>query len=276
MTAGGPRSARFLDPTSRQLAEDLARRSGMTLNEWVSRLMAEGPEDATSQDYFIQGSRNYVEASRPTPRYETPHPADEVTRVAQAIERLSDRIETAESRQALAIAGVERSVREVIARIDAAEREQMQVAARFDSDVSEAKGENSRLAERLRQLEGQAIGPRSAEAMRALEGAIGNVAGQVYEGERRSRDALADMRNRVERLDSAETRPLSAIRDLKSTCAALDERLNLVAEQGLERRRRDRRESLRPGRGRPRGTRPNARRHRRRPLRPLRAGAGRR
>ena len=54
MTAGAPRNARYMDASSRETAEDLARRSGMTLNEWVSRLMADGPEDATSQDYFNQ------------------------------------------------------------------------------------------------------------------------------------------------------------------------------------------------------------------------------
>ena len=234
MSSGAPKSARYLDPTSRQAAEDLARRSGMTLNEWVSRLMAEGPEDATSQDYFTQGSPNFMEAPRTT-RYETySHPADEVGRVADAIERLSDRIESAESRQALAIAGVERSVRDIIARIDAAEREQMQIAARVDNDLAEAKGESSRLADRLRRMEEEAVGPRSVEALKALEGAIGNVAGHVYEGERRARDGLADMRNRVERLDAAEHATLSAIRELKITCAGLDERLNLAGEQGAE------------------------------------------
>jgi localization factor PodJL len=237
MTSGAYKSARYLDPTSRQAAEDLARRSGMTLNEWVSRLMAEGPEDATSQDYFTQGSPNFMEAPRSTAnaRYETySHPADEVGRVADAIERLSDRIESAESRQALAIAGVERSVRDVIARIDAAEREQMQIAARIDNDIAESKGEGSRLADRLRRMEEEAVGPRSVEALKALEGAIGNVAGHVYEGERRARDGIADMRNRVERLDSAEQATVSAIRELKTTCAGLDERLKLVNEEGSE------------------------------------------
>ena len=145
MTAGAPRSARPVDPASRELAEDLARRSGLTLNEWLARLMAdEGPEDATSQDYFTQGPSTYMQSPRPAapapPRYEAlGHPADEVGRVTQALERLSDRIETAESRQALAIAGVERSVREVISRIDAAEREQMQVAARYEGVAQEVQ-----------------------------------------------------------------------------------------------------------------------------------------
>ena len=145
MASGVPKSSRYVDPASRQMAEDLARRSGLSLNEWVTRLMAEGPEDATSQDYFTQGAPSYYEAPRAAaePRYEAiGHPADEVGRVTQALERLSDRIGSAENRQALAIAGVERSVREVIGRIDAAEREQMQVAARFEGELQTARGES--------------------------------------------------------------------------------------------------------------------------------------
>ena len=42
MAAGVPKSSRYVDPASRQMAEDLARRSGLSLNEWVARLMAEG------------------------------------------------------------------------------------------------------------------------------------------------------------------------------------------------------------------------------------------
>ena len=178
MTAGAPRNARYMDASSRETAEDLARRSGMTLNEWVARLMAEGPEDATSQDYFNQSSTNYVAQPRDvgTPRYEAVvHPADDIGRaLTQAIERLRRTgIATAESRQALAIASVERSVRDVISRIDSAEREQMQVAARFEGEVQEVKAETSRFGDRFRRMEEEAVGPRSAEALKALEGSLG-------------------------------------------------------------------------------------------------------
>jgi len=221
-----------MDASSRETAEDLARRSGMTLNEWVARLMAEGPEDATSQDYFNQSSTNYVAQPRDagTPRYEAViHPADEIGRVTQAIERLSDRIATAESRQALAIASVERSVRDVISRIDSAEREQMQVAARFEGEVQEVKAETARFGDRMRRMEEEAVGPRSAEALKALEGALGKVAGHVYEGDKHAREMLDALRDRVERLDGAEEATAGAIRDLKQSCTALDDRLNLAA-----------------------------------------------
>ncbi|HEX3916960.1 MAG TPA: peptidoglycan-binding protein [Caulobacteraceae bacterium] len=285
------------------MAEDLARRSGMSLNEWVSRLMADGPEDATSQDYFSQPASPrgaYVETPRESsPRFEAAtHPVDEIGRVTGAIERLSERMAVAENRQALAIAGIERSVREVITRIDSAEREQMQVAARVEGDVQEARTEASRLAERmdsvareqaqvaarieaagrvgddvqaakaeglrlaermdsvareqvqvaarfegevqearnetirladrLRQIEDEAAGPRSAEAIRAIEGALGKVAGHVYEGEKRSRESIGELIGKVERLGAAELATHEAIQGLKSTCSLLDDRLSLA------------------------------------------------
>ena len=152
--------------------------------------------------------------------------------VTQAIERLSDRISTAESRQALAISSVERSVREVITRIDAAEREQMQVAARFEGEVQEVKADAVRTADRMRRLEEEAVGPRSAEALKALEGALGNVAGHVYEGDKHAREMLETLRERVDRLDGSDQATAGAIRDLKESCTALDDRLNLTQVGG--------------------------------------------
>ena len=79
MKAGGPRSvAKIVDPTSREMAEDLARREGISLQEWLSKVAAEGPEDATSQDYFVQGAAGARLG-----------PADDPRRVTDALERLS-------------------------------------------------------------------------------------------------------------------------------------------------------------------------------------------
>jgi localization factor PodJL len=292
------------------MAEDLARRSGLSLNDWVSRLMAEGPEDATSQDYFSQ-SPNYIEAPRAQAqsRFEAvDHPADEVSRVTQALERLSSRIESAENRQALAISGIERSVRDVIGRIDAgerehmhvatrvdaseserqqvaarieaaeaerrqaaarfeaaererlemaarleaaeserlqvaarleaAEREQLQVAARFEGALQEARREAELLEQRLGRVEEEAVGPGTTETLHALEGAIGQVASHVYAGDKHTRELLAELRGRLERLESADTATVGAMRELKHSCSALDQRLSLAergAEDGVER-----------------------------------------
>ncbi len=44
MTAAGPWSVKGIDPKAREIAKDLARRSGMTLGEWLNQMIIEGGE----------------------------------------------------------------------------------------------------------------------------------------------------------------------------------------------------------------------------------------
>jgi localization factor PodJL len=293
MTSGTPWSVKGIDPKAREVAKDLARRSGMTLGEWLNRMILEdegpapaagaanlqdddGPEEITSQAYFEQrppyearGSRPaYYETPRPERhsepayapaierlgRFEAPqHPGDEIGRVAMALDRLTQRIEQSEGRTGLAITGVEQSVRDAISRIEAAEREHIAVAARFDGALETAQTEHERLAERLRRMEKDAAGPRSVEALQALEVALGKVANHLYEGENRTREHIRALEERVEeaenregeaadpaaliedviakvsaRLSDAEGRTAEALQGLGAAFASLDDRLRSV------------------------------------------------
>jgi len=265
MTAGAPWSVKGIDPKAREIAKDLARRSGMTLGEWLNRMIVEG-DPLAGADYAPERALNapdepiVIDTSRPQsgPRYEIPgHPADEVGRVAEAVERLSQRIEAAEQRSTLAITGIDQSVRGALARLQTSEREQTSVAARFEGAVDEIRTDSARVADRLRRLEQEAAGPRSAEALRSLEGMLGKVAGQMYDGEARTRETLAVVEARVadleksdpsnlveavaarvaERLEAAEARTTDALRDLGSSFVALDRRLKAVetGESGADR-----------------------------------------
>jgi len=221
MTSGAPWSVKGIDPKAREVAKDLARRSGMTLGEWLNRMILEdsedeGPEEITSEAYFTQRpERSYFETprraepevlARPSPvepprRFEAPqHPADEIGRVAMALDRLSGKIDHSEGRPAPAPSAVEEAVRATMTRLETAEREQVAVAARLEGEVQEARGEQARLAERLRKIEQEAAGPRSAEALRSLEAALGKVAHHLYEGESRTRSTLEAMERRIEEL----------------------------------------------------------------------------
>ncbi|OYW30551.1 MAG: Localization factor PodJS [Caulobacter sp. 12-67-6] len=262
MTAAAPWSVKGIDPKAREVAKDLARRSGMTLGEWLNRMIIEGEgpgADAPAADAFGGGAQDrspkpylHIASHGDTPpRIEiAEHPADEVGRVAIALDRLTDRIEAAEGRSAAAINGIDQSVRGALSRLALSEREQIAVAARFEGAVDEIKTEQTRAAERLRRMEAEAVGPRSAEALRALEGALGKVAGHLYEGEARTREAIAALEARLDaqpaatsdptavveevvarlgqRLEAAETRTAEALRELGSSFSALDGRLQAV------------------------------------------------
>jgi localization factor PodJL len=223
MTAAAPWSVKGIDPKAREVAKDLARRSGMTLGEWLNRMIIEGEGqggDAPVADAFGGGAQD--RANRPylhiagdedaPPRIEiAEHPADEVGRVAIALDRLTDRIEAAEGRSAAAISGIDQSVRGALTRLAQSEREQIAVAARFEGAVDEIKTEQTRAAERLRRIDAEAAGPRSAEALRALEGALGKVAGHLYEGEARTREAIAALEARLDAQPAAAAADPTAV-----------------------------------------------------------------
>lgn len=259
MTAAAPWSVKGIDPKAREVAKDLARRSGMTLGEWLNRMIIEGDApgfDAANPDPVNDTGRSngrgvYLESERgeQPARIEAPeHPADEVGRMAQALDRLTQRIEAAEARSAQAITGIDQSVRGALQRLSTSEREQIAVAARFEGLADEIKTEQARNAERLRRIENEAAGPRSAEALRALESAVGRVANHLYEGETRTRETLAALEAKVEaqasapaaglvddvvarlqeRLEAAETRTAQALQSLGGSFSALDSRLSAV------------------------------------------------
>src|SRR3954467_13550130 len=131
MTAGAPWSVKGIDPKAREVAKDLARRSGMTLGEWLNRVILEddGPEEVFSQaDILARPHRLGSLEQEIQPRIRLASVAagdrpDDMARVAQALDRLTDRIEASETRTGLAISGIEHSVRQAVARIEAAERQ---------------------------------------------------------------------------------------------------------------------------------------------------------
>ncbi|MBP6878793.1 MAG: SEL1-like repeat protein [Phenylobacterium sp.] len=272
MTSGAPWSVKGIDPKAREVAKDLARRSGMTLGEWLNRMILEddAPEEITSQSYFedrpARSERVYGEPPRaaeaaggvviepPPGRFGAATSADE-GRVATALERLSGKTDRAAQRVTPESIAAENVLRQAVARIEAAEREAVAVAARFEGAVQEARAENTRLAERLRRVEAEAAGPRSAEALRSLEAALGKVANHLYEGEGRTRDSLQAMEQRIEqifasgggdpatlleeivdrvdaRLTDAETRTSEALVNLGQAFANLDGRMG-AAEKSV-------------------------------------------
>jgi localization factor PodJL len=269
MSAGAPWSVKGIDPKAREVAKDHARRSGMTLGEWLNRVILEdeGPGEPAALEaeaYAAQEppARIFMDAARPRLVAETPAPrAEELARIAHALDRLTDRLEASETRTGLAIAGVEHSVRQAVARIDAAERESPAVAARFEAAVDRVGGEQVRLAERLRRFESEAAGPRSTEALRVIEQSISRFAGQLYESEGRARDGLAALEDRLarvearapadagavldeiverlgERLAQAESQTAEALVTLRGSLAALDGRLrNVETGRGDQERR---------------------------------------
>ncbi|MCC7267729.1 MAG: SEL1-like repeat protein [Caulobacteraceae bacterium] len=252
MSAGAPWSVKGIDPKAREAAKDLARRSGMTLGEWLNRMILEedGPEEVSSQSFFDRPARPAAGSEPAIKRYEAPeHPADDMGRVAGAMDDLARRIEVAEARAAEAIREVDGRVRAALSRIDSAERDKVAVASRFEGLADEIGGGHARLVDRVQKLEREAQGPRSVEALRSLEAALGKVANHLYEADSRSRQRMADVEVKLERvadpatlqgmidqvvaeagerLGMAEGRTAETLASLQDSFAALDARLSPI------------------------------------------------
>lgn len=223
MSAGAPWSVKGIDPKAREVAKDLARRSGMTLGEWLNRVILEDdlPEDVTAEAQFAERLHRMSQTPKLPPKLSLVAPAPDLARIASALDRVTDRIEASETRTELAIHGVEHSVRQALARIAAGERDPRLAT----TALAAAPSAPDDFSERLRHLEAGGVGPRSAEALRALDA-----------GRAPSAIAINAVLDRLgERLAAAETRTAAALGDLKGALGALDSRLGSVEGRAPER-----------------------------------------
>ena len=252
MSARAPWSVKGIDPKAREIAKDLARRSGLTLGEWLNQMITEGGEDDAiplgrkPADYLGPDRRD--RSRRLEDAYHEDDP-DNLTRVTRALDELSERIETAERRSTLAVSGIDQAVAGLLGRLEAGEREQSTQARRLE-DFAEDRRED---LDRLRRMEREVSGPKSVEALRALEGALGKVATQIYQTETRTRAQMSEVQGGLaaaerriekaeagpdasalvegvvariaERLERAEQGTSAAIRGLETSFAQLDERM---------------------------------------------------
>src|ERR1700679_4384315 len=197
MTASQPWSVKGIDPKAREAAKDLARRSGMTLGEWLNQVIL---EDETPEQAYAPPPPPVVER-RPiaAPLYrraELPsHSRDDILRVTEALDELATRIEAAESRTAQTIGGVDQTVSALVARLDGAERENTVIAARFEGVAEEMRNDQARLVDHLQRIERQNDQQNTAEALRSVEGTIAKLAGRVYEGEAAAQESLSNLRD---------------------------------------------------------------------------------
>lgn len=206
MTTAGPWSVKGIDPKARELAKDLARRSGMTLGEWLNHMITEGEAE---EDYDPPPRQPPPQLQRPSPAREIRLSSDaEMKRVTRALDVLTQRVEAAEHRSTLAISGIDQQVMGVLSRMEGLERDRAAVAARFDDDLQDVKEAQVKVSDRLRRMADEEA-PR-LEAMQALEGALSKIAEKLYDTESKTRSVLnevrEDMSNASRRIDRVESR----------------------------------------------------------------------
>lgn len=243
MSAAAPWSVKGIDPKAREIAKDLARRSGMTLGEWLNSMIMDGDEDDDGvtplprRPHVSEMFERRGRSRRLDDAYETDEPW---RRMGASLEAMAARLEAAERRSTVAIQGVDQAVSGLLRRLEEQDARAAATGRRID-DIAEELREGHR---RLRRFEND-TGPKTEEGFKALETSIGALTGRLYDIEERQRVGAAELRLRMDaveksvgvgagatllgqvaaKLDAAQTRTTEALRGLERSFADLDRRL---------------------------------------------------
>jgi len=222
MTSANPWSVKGVEPRTREAAKDLARREGLTLGEWLNRLVSD-LEDETNmapppQHYRDTAPRDRSVYNQPEPSrggYQLPprHQREpdyarfsresEVLAVTSALDQLAHRLQQSESRAALSINSIDDTVQSLGKRIELTDRAGQAAIGRLDATLHDLLATQTALNERLRRMDDGEAQSKSVSALRALENALTRLATQVYANEDRTDAALSQF---DARLLAAQTR----------------------------------------------------------------------
>jgi localization factor PodJL len=252
VSAAAPWSVKGIDPKAREIAKDLARRSGMTLGEWLnSMIMEDGEED---EGYTTLPRRPHAadifERRGRSRRLDDAYGAGEdvIQRLSASVDAIAARLEAAERRSTVAVQGIDQAVAGLVRRLEASDQDGRQHGRRID-DIAEELREGHR---RLRKFENE-VGPKTTETFGKVETGLGALAGRLYDIEERQRSGVNELRQRMDaveklagpgagsdllgqvsaRLDQAQARTTEALRGLERSFAHLDQRLR-TAENRVE------------------------------------------
>jgi len=210
VSAAAPWSVKGIDPKAREVAKDLARRSGMTLGEWLNTMIMDDDDDGVqplprrphASDIFERRgrSRRLDDAYDAGPGLlHEPAEDDTLQRVAASVDAIAARLEAAERRSTLAIQGVDQAVAGLVRRLDGQETVGKTYGRRID-DIAEELREGHR---RLRRFE-QDTAPEAAEMVGKVEQGVNALASRLYDIEERQRTGVNELRARLDGVEKVD------------------------------------------------------------------------
>lgn len=237
MKPGIPWSVKGIDQEAREAAKDAARRSGMTLGEWLNMLIKEQSEESDIPDPRFRAPSKVAPAPAPTtqPRRAADDIASKLDMLAEQLTSLTRQgSETAAARfvpHAVHAAVETQSLAELVDRVERNEREAAALIGDLVDRLERLERLGVELAERPQVELPQR--PEDVPGYVALEGAMRNIISHVETSETRTRDTLKSLQDRLANLaaraDKAEAERASgsdpAIAELEQRVGDLAERL---------------------------------------------------
>lgn len=253
MSATAPWSVKGIEPRAREIAKDLARRSGMTLGEWLNTMILDDEEDGVVPLSNRRHAADAVDRRNRNRRVDDVYGATgaDYDRLSDAIEAIAGRLEASERRSTIAVQGVDQAVAALLRRLD----EQSSVSEAGQRRVEELAEDLKDTHRRLRRFELES-GPQAVESVSKMETSITALSSRLYEMDERQRASAHELRQRLEaveavdpsrhtgpgadylaqaaaRLDAAQSTTGEALRRLERSFADLDTRLRQAESRPL-------------------------------------------
>ena len=195
MTNYGPWSVKGIDQRAREAAREAAREEGLTIGEYINRMLLEetGGEAPSARD---DSSPRYP---RPEPsRPDLGRPQTGAGPANDLIRELVARIEAVETRSSLALSGIDRSISDLAQRLDGAQKEATGKVSSVETVLGDIRSTHDVLRDKVRALEEDKSKPGNLQALKSLERALGKLANHVYQESAAQKDQAAAIRSRVE------------------------------------------------------------------------------
>lgn len=265
MSGQTPWSIKGIRAETREAAKGLAQRDGLTIGEWMNRLIEDigSPEDDRSAGQQATGLQGW-----PTPQGTEPFPVSQPTwpsgapqsgdasRLSQALETLTRRLEglptgaaSMAPRPVMApvvgpalnpagLGGVDRALMAIGERMEDAERRSDRTFGHIDAALSELRQTQTMVADRLRRLEDTDPAHKSMGALRTLEAALAQLVGQMQEQEARTASMareLAETRRAAggeiaARMDELSARTAAGLDSLGTTVESVAGRISQIED----------------------------------------------
>ena len=193
MKPGIPWSVKGIDTEAREAAKHAARRSGMTLGEWLNTVIREQADD--------------VEPPRPVQRNAVSDIQSKLDHLSEQLTRMANRDQDTAAgryyeRSRSAPAG--HSLADILARVESGERQAAENFAHFGERLDTLGDRFAKGVERFPQ------NPEDVPGYRSLETAVRNIVDHIEVSERKTRDTLKAVQERLNDVAYAATAPIDS------------------------------------------------------------------
>ncbi|MEZ5997474.1 MAG: peptidoglycan-binding protein [Hyphomonas sp.] len=222
MSQTRPWSVKGIDERAREAAREAATAEGVTLGEYLNRLLiASDPPQPNEVVEPLTGRH------RPS-----------ATAASDALDRLARRIEATEARSTLAITGMDHTILGLVSRLETTEQASSAIAGHVEGMIDELQETFEALQRKVRRMEEDETPRQNLEALKALEQALGKLASHVYEESDLTHEETQAIKGRVEsgfaelneRVETMETRVESTLSEAAKRVERAVEQAELRAE----------------------------------------------